>query len=106
MPFGKALQFDAQVVCVYQAHKHVSVRGGGDVKLGRLPGWNPARAEHPRFCIYAFVERQATDQEINDQAEPIANICNDSTCVPAILSVKKDKYTRSAVKMELDLAPG
>ena len=46
-------------------------------------------------------------QEVTDQAESIANIRKDSTCAPAISSVKRiDEYTRSAVKMELDLAPG
>ena len=46
-------------------------------------------------------------QGANDQAGSIANIRNDSTCVPAISSVRRiDEYTRSAVKMELDLAPG
>ena len=47
------------------------------------------------------------DQEVNDQAEPIANIRINSTCVPVISSVRRIyEYTRSAVKMELDLAPG
>ena len=47
------------------------------------------------------------NQEVNDQAESIANIRKDSTCAPANSSVKRiDEYTRSAVKMELDLAPG
>ena len=42
---GEVLQFDAQVVCAYQARRNVSVRGVGDVKLGRSPGWNLHRAE-------------------------------------------------------------
>ena len=46
-------------------------------------------------------------QEVTDQAESIANIRKDSTCAPANSSVKRiDEYTRSAVKMELDLEPG
>ena len=65
------------------------------------------RAERSRLCIYAFVEKQVKYQEVTDQAESIANIRKDSTCAPAISSVKRiDEYTRSAVKMELDLAPG
>ena len=65
------------------------------------------RAESSKLCIYAFVEKQVKDQEVNDQAEPIANIRNDSTCVPEISSVERiDEYTRSVVKMELDLVPG
>ena len=45
--------------------------------------------------------------EVNDQADPIANIRIDSTCVPVISSVQRiDEYTRSAVKMELYLTPG
>ena len=84
MPFGKVLQCDQQVVWAHQARMNVSVRGGGDVKLGRSPGWNLVRAESYRLCTYAFVARKVKDQEANDQAEPIANIRNDSTCVPAI----------------------
>ena len=84
-----------------------SVRGGGDVKLGRSPGFNLVRAEHSSLYIYAFVGRQAKYHEVNDQDESIANIRKDSTCAPEILCVKRiDEYTRSAVKMELDLAPG
>ena len=72
-----------------------------------MPGWNLVRAERSRLCIYAFAERQAKDKEAYYQDESIANIRNDSPCVPAISSVKRiDEYTRSAVKMELDLAPG
>ena len=44
------------------------------------------------------------NQEANDQAEPIACIRKDSTCATAISCI--DEYTLSAVKMELDLAPG
>ena len=107
MPFGKSLQSDAQVVCAFQARRNVSVRGGGDVKLGRSPGWNLVRAERSRLCIYAFVEKQVKGHEVNDQADPIANIRIDSTCVPVISSVQRiDEYTRSAVKMELYLTPG
>ena len=46
------------------------------------------------------------DEEVSDQAEPIANIRIDSACVSVISSVQRiDEYTWSAVKMELDLAP-
>ena len=86
--FGKVLQSDAQVVCAYQARRTVYVRGGGDVKLGRSSGWNLVRAERSRLCIYAFVEKQAKNQAVNDQVESIPNIHNNSTCVPVFLSVK------------------
>ena len=66
-----------------------STQGGGDVKLGRSPGWNLARAERSRLRIYAFVEGQRKDQEINDQINPIANIHNDSTLFSSISSVKE-----------------
>ena len=47
------------------------------------------------------------NQEVNDQTESIANIRKDLTCALAISKVKRiDEYTRSAVNMELDLAPG
>ena len=106
MPFGKVRQSDAQLVCAHQARRNVFVRGKGDVKLERSPGWNLVRAEHSRLCTYAFVERQLKNQEVNDRVKPIANIRNNSTCVPAISSVKgTDEYTRTQVKMELDLAP-
>ena len=68
---------------------NVFVRGVGDLKPGRPPGWNPVRAERFRLCIYKFAERQLKDQEVNDRVEPIANICSDSTYIPAISSVKK-----------------
>ena len=80
MPFGNFLQSDAQLVCAYQARRNVSVRGGGDVELGRSPGWNPVRADWSRLFIYTFVERKSKDQEVYDQAEPVANIRNDLTC--------------------------
>ena len=89
MPFGKVLQSEAQAVCAYQARRNVYVRCGGYVKLGRSPEWNLVRAERSRLCIYAFVERQAKYEEVNDQGESIANIRNESTCVPAISSVKR-----------------
>ena len=107
MPFEKALQFDEQVVCAYQARRNVSVRVTGNVKLGRSPGWNLVRAKRSRICIYASVKRQLKDREVADQAEPIARIRNNSTCVPAISSVRIiNECTRSAVKMELDFALG
>ena len=89
MPLGKVLQYDAPVVCAYQSRRNISVRGGGNVKLGRSPGWNLVRAGRSRLCIYAFDEKEVKDQEVNDQAGSIANIRNDSTCVPAITSVRR-----------------
>ena len=74
MPFGKVLQSDAHVVCAYQTHRNVYVRGGVDVKPERSPGWNLVRAERFRLCIYAFVEKQVKVQEVNYQADPIDNI--------------------------------
>ena len=92
--FGKFQQSDAQVVCAYQARRNVSVRGGGDVKLGRSPGWNLIRSGRSRLCIYAFVERQVKYQEVNGRAESIAKIRNVLTCVPVISSLKRiDEYT-------------
>ena len=88
MPYGKVLQSDAQVVCAYQTRGNVSARGGGDVKLGRSPGWNMVRAERSKLCIYAFVEKQVKGQEVNDQDKVIANIRNDSLLVSSISSVK------------------
>uniref|UniRef100_M4B7T3 Uncharacterized protein n=1 Tax=Hyaloperonospora arabidopsidis (strain Emoy2) TaxID=559515 RepID=M4B7T3_HYAAE len=64
-----------------------------------------ARAKRSRLCIYAFVERQRKNQEINDRIDSIANIHNDSTL--ALSSVKRvNDYARSLVRMEIDLAPG
>ena len=59
-------------------------------------------SERSRLCVYGLAERKVKGQEVNDQAEPIAKIRKDSTCVPAISSVKRiDEYTLSVVKMEL-----
>ena len=75
MPYGEILQSDPQVVCAEQACRNVPVQGRGDVKLGRSPGLNLARAERSRLRIYAFVERRKKYQEFNDRIDPIANIC-------------------------------
>ena len=83
-----------------------TIEGRGDVKLGRSPGWNLVRAERSRLCIYAYVERRSTDQEVNQQMNPI-NTCEDSKVLRSILrAAKVDEYTRSPAMMELDLAPG
>ena len=82
--FENILQFDAQVICAYQARRNGSIRGGGNVKLGFLTGFNLVRAERSWLCIYALVERQVKDQEINDQAESITIIPYELTYFPAI----------------------
>ena len=107
MPHGRILQFDPKVVRAYEACWDVSTQGGGDDKLERSQGWNLARAERSRLCIYAFVEGQRRDQEVIDRIDPIATIHKDLTMVSLVSSVKRvDDYARSPVRMELDLAPG
>ena len=100
-------QFDPKVVRAHEACWNVSNQGGGDVKVGRSPGWNLARAECSRLCIYAFVEGQRKVQENSDWTYPIANKHNDSTLVSSISSVKRlNDYARLPVRMKLDLAQG
>ena len=79
MLFEEVLQLDAQVICAYQARRNVSVRFEGDVTQRRSLECNLVRAKRSRLCIYAFVEKQVKDHEVNDQSESIANIRNDST---------------------------
>ena len=62
---------------------------GGDIKLGRSPGWNLTRAERSRLCIYTFIEGQRKNEEINDRIDPIASIHNDSSLVSSIATVKR-----------------
>ncbi|GMF58815.1 unnamed protein product [Phytophthora fragariaefolia] len=68
------------------------------------PGWNPVRAERSRFCIYAYVEKQskATVTKVVD------NICDlQKESATAIANLHHtDEYSRSEVKMILDIAPG
>ena len=107
MPYESIFQFEPKMLRVHEAFWDVSAHDEGDFKLGRSPGWNLTRDEHSRLCIYAFVEGQRKDQEINDRIDPIANIHNDSRLVSSISSVKRmNDYARSPVRMELDLAPG
>ena len=108
MPYGGILQFDPQVVRAFQACRNVSTQSGGDVKLGRSPGWNLARAERSRLYIYAFVEKKLRDQEVEGQINPTANTCDlEIKGLRSISSVRQaDEYMRSPTKMELDLAPG
>ena len=72
IPHRRIFQFDPKVVRAHEACWNVSTRGEGHAKLGRTLGWNLARAERSWLCIYAFVEGQRKDQEINDQIDPIA----------------------------------
>ena len=108
MPHGRILQPDPQVVRPNQARRTTTGQGGGDVKLGRSPGWKLARAERSRLCIYAFVEKGKIDQGSNNRIGPIANICDlETRRLFNISSAKRvDEYSRLPVKMELDLAPG
>ncbi|GMF64211.1 unnamed protein product [Phytophthora fragariaefolia] len=78
--------------------------GREDVKLERSPGWNPVRAERSRFCIYAYVEKQS---------KAVVNKVIDNTCdlekesATAIANLHQtDEYSRSEVKMILDIASG
>ena len=107
MSHERIFQFGPNVVRAHEACWNVSAQGEGDVKLERSPGWNLARAERSRLCIYAFVEGSRSDQEVNDRIDPIANIHKDFTLVPSTSSMRRvDNYARSPVRMELDLAPG
>ena len=68
---------------------------------------NLVRAELSKLCIYAFVKRQKRDQEFNNRIDLIANIRGGPTFVSSISSVKRvNEYTRSLIKLELDLSPG
>ena len=67
---------DPQVVRADQARGATPDQGGGDVKLGRSPGWNLVQAERSRLCIYAFVETERIDQGSNNWFGPIANTCD------------------------------
>ena len=107
MSHGRMFQFGPKVVRAYEACWNVSAQGREDVKVERSPGWNLARAERSRICIYAFVEGPRRDQEVNDRIDPIANTHKYFTVVSSISSVKRmNDYARSPVRMELDLAPG
>ncbi|GMF44442.1 unnamed protein product [Phytophthora fragariaefolia] len=80
------------------------VVGREDVKLERSPGWNPVRAERSRFCIYAYVEKQSKATVI----KVVDNSCDlqkESATVIANLH-QTDEYSRSEVKMILDIAQG
>ena len=106
MPRGRIFQLDPKVVHDHEECWNVFAQGGGDVKLGRSPGWNLERAERSWLWTYAFVEGLQKDQEINDQIDPIANILSDFTLVSSIASVKRvNEYARSHVKIDLDFAP-
>ena len=95
MSHGRIFQFGPKVVRAYEACWNVSAQGGGDVKLERSSGWNLARAERSRLCIYAFVEGPGRDREINDRIDPIADIHKDLALVSSISSVKRvDDYAR------------
>ena len=106
MPYGRVLQPDPQVVCSDQACWDASAESRRDAKLGRSPGWNLVRAERSKLCVYAFVEKRSTDQDVNQRTDQI-NTLDNSKSLRSVSSVKRvDEYSRSPVEMELDLAPG
>ena len=55
MHHESVLQPDPQVVCTYKVCWNSSAQGEG---IGRSPGWNVARAESSRPCIYTYVEKE------------------------------------------------
>ena len=94
------------MVCADQTCWDAPTGCRGDVKLGRSPGRNLLRAERSRLCIYAFVEKRSTNQEINQWINPI-NTCEASKIFRSISRVVKfHEYAQSLAMMELDLAPG
>ena len=104
MPYGIIVQFDPQALRARQACRNVPAHGEGNVKLGRSPGWNLARADRSRRCIYAYVKKKNEDLDVNDHVIPIANTSEFTSAVCSVSSVKRvDEYALSPIKMELDL---
>ena len=106
MPDGRVLQPDPQVVRSDQACWDASAGSRRNAKLGSSPGWNLVRAERSNLCVYAFVEKRSTDQDVKQRTDEI-NTLDNSKSLRSVSSVKRvDEYSRSPVKMELDLALG
>ena len=107
MTHGGILQSGPQVICAQQVFRNVTAKGRGDAERGCSPTLNLVRYGLSRLCIYAFSERQKRDQEFNDRIDLIDNKSDGSAFVYPISSVKRaDGYTRSPMKMKLDLAQG
>ena len=67
------------MVRAYQTCWDVSSEVREDIKLERSTGWNLARAERSRLCIYLCVHIRLEDQGVKDRRDPITNICDCST---------------------------
>lgn len=107
MTHGGILQSGPQVICAQQVFRNVTAKVRGDAERGCSPTLNLVRYGLSRLCIYAFSERQKRDQEFNDRIDLIDNKSDGSAFVYPISSVKRaDGYTRSPMKMKLDLAAG
>ncbi|GMF45031.1 unnamed protein product [Phytophthora fragariaefolia] len=78
--------------------------GREDVKLERSPGWNPVRAEHSRFCIYAYVKKQSK-AAVNKVIDNTCDLEKESATAIANLH-QTDEYSRSEVKTILDISSG
>ena len=106
MPGGTVLQLDPPVLRPYLACRDVAGTIREDAKLKRLPGWNPVRAERPRLCLYAFVERKVVGGRVDHPDDP-DNTCDSSKCLRFVSSVRGyDEYARSPTKMKLVLSTG
>ena len=107
MSNGRVLHLRAQVVRANQARRNVSARSEENVKLGRSPGWNLARAERSKLCVYAYVEKKKGFHGVKDPVKPIINTREFCLVVCSVTSVNcVDVNARLPIRMELDIAPG
>ncbi|OWZ22130.1 LOW QUALITY PROTEIN: hypothetical protein PHMEG_0003219 [Phytophthora megakarya] len=90
----------------HASHWDVYFEGGENGKLERSPGWSLVRAERSKFCIYAYVDRQAKSK-VSSPKDPINNTREiHEKRAFTIARLRKDEYARSYVVMELDLTDG
>ncbi|OWZ19432.1 hypothetical protein PHMEG_0006328 [Phytophthora megakarya] len=75
--------------------------------MGRSSGWNPTRAEHSRYCNYAFVNKTSVDQ-VSKRPDLHGNTCDmHGKHTYAMSSLRQvDGYARSEVTMGVNLQPG
>ena len=105
MSNGRVLQLNPQVVFANQARRNVFARSEENVKLGRSPGWNLARAERSKFCIYAYIRKNKGVHGVKDAFIPIINtrefasvVCSVSSFTRRVARVLDVPHTRKMVQ--------
>ena len=91
----------------YNPTKHAGILPANAEKmlLGRSPGLNLVRAERSRMCIFAYVKKTSI-KGVSTLTNEIDNALGRKTVSKVDCLKRIDKYSRSAVEMELELAPG